>query len=90
MKYAFPDGSEGEVRVEFKLLKERRYQLTISDNGIGLPPGFTWENSQSLGMQLVNLLTQQIDGTIQVAPTGSNVAGRPGTTFTVTFPADQK
>lgn len=88
MKYAFPAGVEGEILVEFNLLNEKLYQLIISDNGVGLPSGVNWEETQSLGLQLVYLLTQQIDGSIETVPTVPASADRPGTTFTITFPAE--
>jgi two-component sensor histidine kinase len=33
--------------------------LSISDNGIGFPTGISWEQTDSLGLQLVRSLTDQ-------------------------------
>jgi PAS domain S-box-containing protein len=40
--------------------------LTVSDNGIGLPEGFSVENSDTLGIQLVTTLVDQLDGEIEL------------------------
>ena len=52
--------------------------LIVSDNGIGLPPDFDLLNSNSLGLQLVNVLVDQVDGTLEVN-------GRHGAEFKITF-----
>ncbi len=40
--------------------------LTVKDNGIGFPGDIDFENTDSLGLQIVNSLTGQIDGKIQL------------------------
>ncbi|HMK46955.1 MAG TPA: hypothetical protein VK436_10050, partial [Methanocella sp.] len=39
--------------------------LIVSDNGTGLPPTIDFHNTTSLGLQLVNTLVEQIEGTIE-------------------------
>jgi PAS domain S-box-containing protein len=58
---------------------ETQFVLTVSDNGAGLPTDFDWQNTPSLGLRLVNLLTQQIGGTLELDSNGE------GTTFKITF-----
>jgi two-component sensor histidine kinase len=53
--------------------------LRVADSGVGVPEGFDVRQSDSLGVQLVCLLTEQLGGTLTVARQG-------GTTFTLTFP----
>jgi PAS domain S-box-containing protein len=65
LKYAFPDGMKGEIFVSLKLVDEG-YELTISDNGIGLPDELDLEKIDSLGLLLVTSLTEQIDGEITI------------------------
>ena len=81
LKHAFPNARAGSVRVELKLLGERRYALAVIDDGVGLPADRDVHDSGSLGLQLVDDLTQQLHGRIAVRR-GS------GTNFTVTFAAD--
>jgi PAS domain S-box-containing protein len=79
LKYAHPEGRSGTVRVA---LEERGgpYVLTVSDDGIGLPPGFDPENSDSLGFLLVRALVDQIDGSVRFE-------GEGGTRVAVEFKA---
>lgn len=77
LKYAFENDKSGEI---FITLEENKNILTlvIGDDGIGLPPGFDYENSESLGLQLVYTLIDQIDATIKVETTN-------GTKYLITF-----
>jgi len=61
-KYAFPNRN-GELKISLKS-KEDNYELIISDNGIGFPEELDFKNTDSLGLQLVNTLTNQIDSKI--------------------------
>ena len=65
LKYAFPDGKVGEIYVSLRS-SEDNYELIISDNGIGLPEEFDIKNTKTLGLMLVNSLTEQIDGKISI------------------------
>ena len=76
-KYAFPESfscndSRHEactIRVTMKNDGEL-YELKVSDNGIGLPAGFTLQNQESLGMFIIRLLIEQLDGTISITSNG--------------------
>jgi two-component sensor histidine kinase/CheY-like chemotaxis protein len=70
---------KGALGVEVHCSPERVVTLIVSDNGCGFPEGLDFRASSSLGLQLVNDLVGQIDGSIELD--GSN-----GTTFTVRFP----
>ena len=65
LKYAFPNDMNGEIIVSLKA-KDDTYQLCISDNGIGLPEDINFNNIKTLGMSLVNSLTEQIDGKVTI------------------------
>jgi len=65
VKYAFPGGREGKVKIIFKS-KNHSHLLIISDDGIGIPDDIKPEKTESLGLQLVHNLTNQIDGKIEV------------------------
>ena len=69
LKYAFPKGGEGEIRVELRRNGEK-LTLNVSDDGVGLPEGFSAEASGGLGLGLVKMLSQQIDGEMSVEGTG--------------------
>lgn len=66
IKYAFPNNEPGEISISLNSY-DKGFQLIISDNGIGLPEEVDFKNrEQSLGLNLVTSLTQQLDGTIDL------------------------
>ncbi len=77
LKHAFPDGAPGEVTIALHQINGT-CELTVADNGVGPPPNFDFRATDSLGMQLVTALTNQLDGTITLDRTK-------GTTFIITF-----
>ena len=64
LKHAFPADKSGEISVILKKLQGLKYQLTIKDNGIGLPGNFDPHNTNSLGMTLITSLASQLDGEV--------------------------
>ena len=58
---------------------DNNVDLSISDNGVGLPPGFAVADANTLGLKLVNNLTGQLHGKIEVRSEG-------GTVFNIIFP----
>ncbi len=76
VKHAFPQ-SEGTITIKLKPLHEQ-IELTIADNGIGLPKDFDLEKTETLGLKIVNSLVNQIDGKIKLDMTD-------GTEFKINF-----
>ena len=80
MKYAFSPGKGGEINIslfinetgknqERKYAKSESYEnltLIFADNGRGFPDNVDFRNSGSLGLQLVNALADQIDGSFEL------------------------
>lgn len=64
-KYAFPEDESGEIIVDFRSENDE-FILTVSDTGIGFPEDLDFKNTSSLGLQLVNNLTDQIDGEVEL------------------------
>jgi len=62
VKYAFRDGRDGLISITVKQQADEYLQLTISDNGAGLPPDFDAHKSGSLGMSLMKGLSSQLNG----------------------------
>ena len=75
LKYAFPKGRPGEISIAIHRL-DHRLTIQFKDNGIGIPEGFDWRNTKSMGLHLVITLADQLDGTIEL-DRGS------GTAFTI-------
>ncbi|MHB8095404.1 MAG: PAS domain S-box protein [Candidatus Aminicenantales bacterium] len=78
LKHAFPGKRKGEILIRLCRLDENTYQLTVRDDGIGLPPGFDLNGTGSFGMQVVQTLVQQLNGDIMLG------AGK-GASFEVRF-----
>lgn len=70
LKYAFPGTKKGEVYVSLRSLDDCKYTLTVQDDGVGLPEGLDFKDTESLGLQLVNALVNQLGGTIAVENLG--------------------
>jgi two-component sensor histidine kinase len=66
LKYAFPQGRRGEILVGLLRDGVGKLILTVKDNGVGLPEDMDIDDTPSLGLQLVNTLVRQLDGTIEV------------------------
>jgi PAS domain S-box-containing protein len=77
MKHAFGGSENGEIKVQFYSEVENLV-LKVSDDGIGFSGDLDFKNTSSLGLQLVNSLTNQIDGEIELNRTK-------GTEFKITF-----
>jgi len=65
-KYAFPGTQTGEISISMRKV-DHEIILFIGDNGIGLSSGFNIENAESLGMQLIQALTNQLDGRLHIS-----------------------
>lgn len=65
-KHAFPGGRPGEVCLVLSCEDNERVVLQVGDNGIGFPETLDFRQTDSLGMQLVNMLTEQLNGTVKL------------------------
>jgi PAS domain S-box-containing protein len=66
-KHAFPDGKKGEIHISMHPLNENKIELTISDNGVGVPEDVDYRNTESLGLHLVTILAEgQLHGAIRL------------------------
>ena len=66
LKHAFNDGSSGKISIELIQVNEEKYRLTISDDGLGFSDDFNLETSDSMGIQLIQALTDQLEGTMEL------------------------
>ncbi|MDD3042419.1 MAG: PAS domain-containing protein [Methanosarcinaceae archaeon] len=104
LKHAFPEGGEGEIRIQLygqgkarskdsdvkwgslegggmkkdKCCEKLWCTLDVSDNGSGFPEGLDLEKPDTLGLQLVKTLVEQIEGNIELRTNG-------GTKFSIGF-----
>ncbi len=80
LKYAFPEGRRGQIRIEMREDEGHRIQLSVSDNGIGLPDEVDFHSTRSLGFRLVRTLADQLGATIETE-------GKGGARIALTFQA---
>jgi len=79
LRHAFGEGGEGKIEVSLTASEDGRVNLTVSDDGVGLPPGFDIDKTRSLGLHLVKILLEdQLQGTLEVISEG-------GATFNMEF-----
>ncbi|WP_366931637.1 histidine kinase dimerization/phosphoacceptor domain -containing protein [Nostoc sp. NOS(2021)] len=78
LKYAFPGDRNGTIYIEIKKKNDNQITLIVSDDGIGLPANFNFKKIASLGWQLVDALTNQLSGNL-------NIQGTMGVECQVTF-----
>jgi two-component sensor histidine kinase len=79
LKHAFPQERRGTVRVELDQTPAGRVRLVVKDDGVGLPAHVDIRQSDSLGMQLVCTLAEQLAAIIEVSSSAA------GTSFEVVF-----
>ena len=78
-KYAFPIDRTGKIHIQMKLVENKYYNLIIGDNGVGLPGHIDVQKPSTFGLNLVYLLTQQLEGRVEAQR-------EKGTRFIITFP----
>lgn len=83
LKYAFKGRDEGKIHVQLYKTQENAFMLEAGDNGVGLPKNVHLERANSLGMQLIVMLSEQINGRVQLLHSG-------GTIYRITFKEETK
>ena len=78
LKYAFPNGRCGELHIILARF-DGGYRLEVRDDGVGFPEHVDFRRTESLGLQLITSLTQQLHGQIEMI-------NHHGTTFRIEFP----
>ncbi len=66
LKHAFPGGRIGTIRVEVQECDERLVMISVADNGVGLPEAIEPCGTETLGLQLVFMLADQLHGKVDV------------------------
>jgi len=65
VKYAFTGKSSGKINVILKPADKKNYLLLIKDNGIGIPTEFINGSKETLGIELITILSEQLGGSVQ-------------------------
>lgn len=83
LKYAFPAGRSGSIRITLRTIGAGTLELTVQDDGAGLPNDLDYRKSNTLGLQLVGMFAKELGGALHFSNPGS------GTRVSVEFPATQ-
>lgn len=84
MKYAFEGRESGTITVRLEAVDvpekegEEEIRIEVRDDGVGLPEGFDWSSRDSLGLYLVQALSEQLDAELTAESDG-------GTRFLISF-----
>lgn len=79
LKYGFPDNRNGEVKISLHELASNKISLVVADNGIGVTDSQAFTSKKTLGLQLVETLTGQLDGEL------SHQNSKEGLSFQIVF-----
>jgi two-component system, sensor histidine kinase PdtaS len=82
IKYAFPEGRNGIIKITLLHISGKLYELTIADDGIGMPENFDEQRAGSLGMNLMNGLSEDLDGNF-------TIENNKGTVIRISFVYDE-
>ncbi|MCR4408718.1 MAG: PAS domain S-box protein [Candidatus Saccharicenans sp.] len=72
LKHAFPGKQRGELLVRVFRGGDGKVHLIVKDSGKAMPAGIDLHKSETLGFQIVNDLTRQLDGTLHYRRDGGN------------------
>jgi DNA-binding response OmpR family regulator len=81
LKHAFSDGREGVIRISLKKTEPNCVELSVADNGVGLPADFQLQAVRTLGLQLVRTLIQQLRADLFLGAAGTAGTANGGAAF---------
>ncbi len=67
LKHGFPEGRKGELEIGLSAVPEDGYVLKIKNDGVGFPEGLDFRKTETLGMQIINTLVEQIGGRLELS-----------------------
>lgn len=79
LKHGFCDREQGRITISIKRVAGGMVEMVMGDNGAGMPQGIDLNASATLGLLLITMLTQQVDGTVRIEP-------GEGTRYRILFP----
>ena len=66
LKHAFPTDSRGTLEIVIARRDANRMEIVVSDDGIGMDKAHTQAEKKTLGLRLIDTLTAQLDGTLDI------------------------
>ena len=65
LKYAFSPNQKGIISISLQQNGGNQVTLHVADNGKGFPSNLNFTSNKSLGIQLINLFSEQLEGELQ-------------------------
>ena len=78
LKHAFSGRDRGKIHVSMRPENNGKFKMVIRDDGVGLPKNLEVTQTESLGLQLVTMLVEQLQGTL-------SVVNKKGTSYEILF-----
>lgn len=66
LEHAFTEQQQGNIWLNLEYKANREIELMIKDDGRGMPSDFDFDTADSLGLQLVKILTRQLEGNLEL------------------------
>ncbi len=66
LKYAFPGLVKGKIVLHSSCTQDDEIIIGVSDDGVGLPQGLDWEAPRTLGLRLISLMVEQLNGHLEI------------------------
>jgi PAS domain S-box-containing protein len=66
LKHGFPEGRSGQLDIDLRRVPGDRYVLRVKDDGVGFPEGLDFRKTETLGMQIISTLVEQIEGRLEL------------------------
>ena len=66
IKYAFPENRSGKIYLHIVKINDKKFEIILGDDGVGIPEGLNFQNTTTLGLQVVNSLVTQHNGKIEI------------------------
>lgn len=66
LKYAFKPGENGTITINLHSNQDKKFKLTVSDDGVGMSQDVDPKNSETFGMQLIKYLSNQLKADLEL------------------------
>lgn len=64
IKHAFDEIDNGQIIIQLKEIGPSQFELLMKDDGVGIPPDILQNTTDKMGLDLINILSEQIDGEV--------------------------
>ena len=66
LKHGFPDDGAGKISLALNEIDDSTLELSVADDGVDLPQNVKWDKPNTLGLDLVRILSNQLSGHLEM------------------------